>query len=176
MNDFRYLFWIFTIAFIFTAGCLGGTQPETQITPQTTATQGATEPPKTGEGAKTTQPTMPGEQSTSIPLPAGGPSGGAPSPEAQFIATTEEVPPGFTFEFELGGEQAILINFAGEFRAYFNKCDHKGGPTLLEGDTIVCQWHGSQFEPLSGGLKKGPATGPLRIIPLEIREGGIYVP
>jgi nitrite reductase/ring-hydroxylating ferredoxin subunit len=40
-------------------------------------------------------------------------------------------------------------------------CSHAGGPLdkgTLEGDTIICPWHGSAFRLRDGAVRHGPAT------------------
>jgi nitrite reductase/ring-hydroxylating ferredoxin subunit len=70
-----------------------------------------------------------------------------------------------------------LLYNDGEIKAFENICTHKGGPSKLKQDKLVCQWHGAIFEPLTGEALKGPAPkgSKLPAIELEEREGSIYV-
>ncbi len=108
---------------------------------------------------------------TSTSSPATTAAAGAPG---QFIAKASDVPPGSTFEFAYGGDKAILVNFGGQYAAYMNKCTHKGGPGVLEGGVIRCQWHGAEFNPSSGAVLKGPATAPLTPVEVLVYQGGVY--
>jgi nitrite reductase/ring-hydroxylating ferredoxin subunit len=110
----------------------------------------------------------------SPPAP-GAPSSAGPNVRpGEAIAKTSDVPEGFTYDFTLDNESAILVNAGGQYMAYVNKCPHKGGHTKLEGDVIRCQLHGAEFKPQTGEVTKGPATAPLTSIPLEVRGDTIY--
>jgi nitrite reductase/ring-hydroxylating ferredoxin subunit len=44
------------------------------------------------------------------------------------------------------------------------RCPHRGAPLnegQLEGTTLTCPWHGSQFDVCTGALLRGPAETPL---------------
>lgn len=72
-----------------------------------------------------------------------------------------EVPPGSAL---LVGDAAVF-NVAGHFRATQAKCTHKQGPLKegkLDGSTVTCPWHGSQFDVCTGTVLRGPAVGPLK--------------
>jgi nitrite reductase/ring-hydroxylating ferredoxin subunit len=64
----------------------------------------------------------------------------------------------------LVGEVAVF-NVDGDFCATEAKCTHRQGPLgegTLEGSTVTCPWHGSQFNVCTGVVLRGPATQPLR--------------
>jgi nitrite reductase/ring-hydroxylating ferredoxin subunit len=72
-----------------------------------------------------------------------------------------EVPPGSAL---LVGNVAVF-NVAGSFCATQAKCTHKEGPLSegkLDGSTVTCPWHGSQFNVCTGGVLRGPAADPLK--------------
>ena len=59
---------------------------------------------------------------------------------------------------------AAVFNVAGNFCATQAKCPHRGGalaPGRLEGSTITCPLHGSQFNVCTGQVLRGPAIDPL---------------
>jgi nitrite reductase/ring-hydroxylating ferredoxin subunit len=71
------------------------------------------------------------------------------------------VPPGSAL---LVGD-AALFNVAVGFCATQAKCTHRGGPLnegKLDGSTVTCPWHGSQFNVCSGAVLRGPATEPVK--------------
>lgn len=44
-----------------------------------------------------------------------------------------------------------------------NRCSHRGGPLSegkLVGGCVQCPWHGSEFDPSSGAVRRGPAVVP----------------
>ena len=79
--------------------------------------------------------------------------------------------------FKYNGKKAILLYNNGEIKAFQNICTHEGGPTKLVGKKLVCQWHGANFDPLTGAALKRPAPvgSHLTSIPLTIKEGKIYI-
>jgi len=72
-----------------------------------------------------------------------------------------EVPPGSAL---LVGAVAVF-NVGGSFCAAQAKCTHRGGPLnegTLDGSTVTCPWHGSQFNVCTGAVTHGPAREPLK--------------
>lgn len=78
---------------------------------------------------------------------------------AEFIvAKADEIPPG-TGKAVFAGDKAVAVfNVGGTFYAIDNICPHRGGP-LGEGDledrTVICPWHGWQFELETGNSPFG---------------------
>ena len=57
----------------------------------------------------------------------------------------------------------VLADVSGELRAIGATCSHYGGPLdegSLDGDCVVCPWHGSRFRMKDGSIARGPATTP----------------
>jgi nitrite reductase/ring-hydroxylating ferredoxin subunit len=73
----------------------------------------------------------------------------------------DAVPPGSAL---LVGDVAVF-NVAGSFCATQAKCTHRQGPLnegTLDGSTVTCPWHGSQFDVCTGAVLRGPAGAPLK--------------
>ena len=73
----------------------------------------------------------------------------------------DAVPPGSAL---LVGNVAVF-NVAGSFCATQAKCTHRQGPLnegTLDGSTVTCPWHGSQFDVCTGAVLRGPAGAPLK--------------
>jgi len=74
----------------------------------------------------------------------------------------DEVPPGSAL---LVGNVAVF-SVAGSFCATQAECTHRGGPLSegkLDGSTVTCPWHGTQFDVRTGAVLRGPATEPIKI-------------
>ena len=66
------------------------------------------------------------------------------------------VPPGGAL---LVGTVAVF-SVAGRLCATQAACTHRGGPLNeggLDGSTVTCPWHGSQFDVCTGAVVRGPA-------------------
>jgi nitrite reductase/ring-hydroxylating ferredoxin subunit len=64
---------------------------------------------------------------------------------------------------DLNGVPIFLLRRGDTVFAMHDRCTHRGGPLhrgKLEGDTIVCPWHGSCFRIDDAGIERGPATAP----------------
>jgi len=60
---------------------------------------------------------------------------------------------------------AAVFNVAGSFCATQAKCTHRGGPLnegTLDGSTVTCPWHGTQFNVCTGAVLRGPAREPVK--------------
>jgi len=105
------------------------------------------------------------------------------------VGQTSDLQPGESLKFLLpvrgADEECFLVNFAGEFHAYVNRCRHV--PMALdwvdnqffaeEGRYLMCQTHNAYYEPASGECIAGPfeTCGKLLYrVPLEIEDGTIY--
>lgn len=62
-------------------------------------------------------------------------------------------------------EPVAVYNIDGNFYATHNACTHADGPLNegdLEGNQVICPWHGSCFDVRDGKVLCGPATEPLK--------------
>ncbi len=79
---------------------------------------------------------------------------------------------------EVAGIGLVLFRNGEDVVAVGERCPHLGAPmsdARIDRGRIVCPWHGSQFEPVSGQVAQGPATAPLPCYPTRLREGTIEV-
>jgi nitrite reductase/ring-hydroxylating ferredoxin subunit len=94
------------------------------------------------------------------------------------VATLEECPPGSLRSVMLGMTPVVLANVNGNIYAVLDQCSHEELPLSdgsLEGDTLVCEYHGARFDVTSGAAKGLPAVKPLKTFVVEVREDGIYI-
>jgi nitrite reductase (NADH) small subunit len=94
------------------------------------------------------------------------------------LTTQTELPrEGEAKEFELGEKVICVANVGGVITAMDNVCLHMGGPLgqgYIEGDKIVCPWHGWEYDIKTGELGDDPQSK-LAIYPLKIENGDIFI-
>jgi nitrite reductase/ring-hydroxylating ferredoxin subunit len=93
----------------------------------------------------------------------------APLEETEFRIS--EVPSGSVL---LVGDVAVF-NVDGGFCATQARCTHRQGPLnegTLDGSTVTCPSHGSQFDVCTGAVLRGPANDPLKAYPVTV-EGDV---
>jgi nitrite reductase/ring-hydroxylating ferredoxin subunit len=84
-----------------------------------------------------------------------------------------EIPGTGVKKIDFFGREALVMKVDGKPKAVLNVCMHLGGPMRREGDTLVCEWHGAEFDGRQGRCLKGPAASDSRLItlPTRIEEG-----
>ncbi len=88
------------------------------------------------------------------------------------VAQVDQVPPGTCRTIEVNGIFLALCNIHGAFLAVDNTCPHAGGPLgegCLDGDLIVCPWHGWRFNVHTGERRENPE---IRVACIEVRVQG----
>ena len=93
----------------------------------------------------------------------------------RYITMLDELKDLKAINFTYNGKKSILLFNEGEIKAFENLCTHKGGPTKLIDNKLVCQWHGASFDPLTGAATKAPAptNSKLPEVKVLIRDGKI---
>ena len=87
-----------------------------------------------------------------------GGDGGGDGGTGGALATTDEVPVGGGTVFQ---KEKIVVTqpTEGDFKAFTAVCTHQGCTVgAVNGDTIQCNCHGSQYNAADGKVKKGPAA------------------
>jgi nitrite reductase/ring-hydroxylating ferredoxin subunit len=108
-------------------------------------------------------------QTNSAQEGVGSPTSSEGLKDNQFRA--DALPPGSAL---LVGNVAVF-NVAGRFCATQAKCTHRQGPLndgTLDGSTVRCPWHGSEFDVCTGAVLRGPAGTSLETYRVIV-EGGI---
>jgi len=88
---------------------------------------------------------------------------------------------------DVAPESALLVGDVAVFRvdggfcATQAACTHRQGPLnegTLDGSTVTCPWHGSQFNVCTGAVVRGPATDPLKTYAVTVADdvGRVDVP
>jgi 3-phenylpropionate/trans-cinnamate dioxygenase ferredoxin subunit len=81
------------------------------------------------------------------------------------IASSKDVVPGQMSVFDLGGTKVNVASAGGNLYAFDDTCTHTGCSLArgkLDGTTVTCACHGSQFDVTSGAVLRGPAKRPVR--------------
>ncbi|GAB3983829.1 non-heme iron oxygenase ferredoxin subunit [Plantactinospora veratri] len=95
------------------------------------------------------------------------------------ICSTEDVPKGTVISADVDGTEVAVVHAEdGNFYAIRDECSH-AAVALSEGEvdgcTLECWLHGSRFDLRTGEPTGLPATEPVPVYPVEIRDGDIYL-
>lgn len=84
-----------------------------------------------------------------------------------------DIPQDGTVTVDLNGREVLVMLLDGKPRAYANVCLHHGGPLTSEGDTFVCDRHGSVFEARARKAVPGPVRSDARLmmLPTRVEDG-----
>jgi 3-phenylpropionate/trans-cinnamate dioxygenase ferredoxin subunit len=102
-------------------------------------------------------------------------------PIAEFVkvCAAADIPPGGVVRAEIDDTAVAVVRAEdGEYYAIYDECSHAEVP-LSEGDvwdcSIECWLHGSRFDLKTGEPVGPPATEPVPVYPVEVRDGDVYV-
>ncbi len=76
------------------------------------------------------------------------------------VAKTSDIEPGKMILVEVDDEDVAVANVNGEYYAFGAECPHAGGPLDegdVEGNIVVCPWHGAEFDMTTGEALAMPA-------------------
>jgi nitrite reductase/ring-hydroxylating ferredoxin subunit len=77
------------------------------------------------------------------------------------VGQAVEFPVGSLKKVVFGGEGVLVANVGGKLYAIANTCTHRGGPLdegEIEGNNVICPWHGGQFDVTTGKVVGPPPT------------------
>ena len=80
--------------------------------------------------------------------------------------------------FDVEGIKVSIANTLGDLHAFDDKCTHMGcslGKGKLEGTTVTCPCHGSQFDVTTGAVLHGPAVPPARTRLVQVEGEDLLV-
>ncbi len=81
------------------------------------------------------------------------------------IGHADDVADGQMRVFDIAGTNVSVANSNGRLYAFDDTCTHAGCSLAdgeLDGTTVTCACHGSQFDVASGAVLRGPARLPVR--------------
>jgi nitrite reductase/ring-hydroxylating ferredoxin subunit len=94
-------------------------------------------------------------------------------------ATTADLPEGEKVGVTVDGEDVLVANAGGEYRALGATCTHAGCNLAddgeLEGDSVSCMCHGSIFDLASGEATGPPADEPLTVYRVQVEGDEVQV-
>lgn len=100
---------------------------------------------------------------------------------ADFVSVIKEsdLPPNSKKAVFVSGKRIMVVNADGQYFAMDNACTHAGcglaEEGFIEGQTITCGCHGSQFDLSTGKNIAPPATIPMTIYKVKVENGSIMV-
>jgi nitrite reductase/ring-hydroxylating ferredoxin subunit len=98
--------------------------------------------------------------------------------EFMTVAKSGDIDDGAVEVFEVGGQHVAVANVEGSLHAFGDICTH-AHCSLAEGDldgkTVTCPCHGSQFDVTTGAVLNPPATEPVPTFPLRVEDDEIKV-
>ena len=81
------------------------------------------------------------------------------------IDNAKDIAPGEMHLFDVAGTKVNVASVGGHLHAFDDTCTHKAcslAKGKLDGTTVTCPCHGSQFDVTSGAVLRGPAQRPVR--------------
>ena len=80
-------------------------------------------------------------------------------------------------EFTVGDRVICVANVNGTISAMDNVCLHRGGPLgqgVIDGNKLVCPWHGWEWDPQTGQAVHNPAAR-LAVYPLKMENNDVMI-
>ena len=94
------------------------------------------------------------------------------------LGRADELPEGGARIVQSGTLFICVYRIDGELYAVEDRCSHDDGP-LCEGDRegfdVICPRHGARFDIRTGAALTLPATEPVEVFPVTVRDGEIVV-
>ncbi len=94
------------------------------------------------------------------------------------VCAAEDIPEGTAVHADIDGVPVAIVHAECGFRAIYDVCSHAEVPLSegeIDGCTIECWLHGSRFDLNTGQPTGLPATEPVPVYPVEVRDGDIYL-
>lgn len=94
------------------------------------------------------------------------------------VAKSQQLGEGEMAAFGVGGQKVAVANVEGSFHAFGDICSHQRcslSDGELDGKTVICPCHGSQFDITTGEVLNPPATEPVPVFPLQVEGDEIRV-
>ena len=96
------------------------------------------------------------------------------------VCSVDDIKPGEARRFDVDGHRIALVRIGDDFYAIGDRCSH-ADYSLAEGEVypeekeIECWKHGSTFSLVTGEPQTLPATKPVPVYSVEVRDGDVWV-
>lgn len=94
------------------------------------------------------------------------------------VCSLAELPPGEVAVVKTAQGRIAVFNAGGDLHALDDRCSHADAclsDGWLEGCEVECPLHGATFDVRTGQPTGPPATAPVRVYPVFIRNGLVFV-
>lgn len=94
------------------------------------------------------------------------------------VGSAADVREGEMRPFEVGGRRVTVARVGQTYHAFDDVCTHQQCSLAegdLEGATVTCFCHGSQFDVTSGAVLHPPATEPVRSYPVRVEGDSLQI-
>ena len=99
--------------------------------------------------------------------------------EKIFVCKTTQISISQMKKISVDGKDIVIVNIGGNYFAINDTCTHAGASLSegkIEDSTIICDWHGAQFDCKNGKLIKFPAKiNDLEVYNVVVEEDNILV-
>ncbi len=99
--------------------------------------------------------------------------------EKIFVCKTTQISVGQMKKISVDGKDIVVANIGGAYFAINDTCTHAGASLSegkIEDSTIICDWHGAQFDCKNGKLIKFPAKiDDLEVYNVVVEEDNILI-
>ena len=94
------------------------------------------------------------------------------------IENAKDIASGEMRVFDVAGTKVNIASVDGQLHAFDDTCTHKAcslAEGKLDGTTVTCPCHGSQFDVTTGEVLRGPAQQPVRSRLVQMESDGVLV-
>ena len=94
------------------------------------------------------------------------------------VGSSNDVVAGKMRVFDVAGTKVTVASVSGRLHAFDDTCTHAACSLeqgTLNGTTVTCDCHGSQFDVTSGAVLRGPAQRPVRSRLVQVEGENLLV-
>src|SRR5262245_28130894 len=99
--------------------------------------------------------------------------------EAITTIKASDIPVGGVAAVDVRGVRIAVANVGGTYYAFDDACTHEQCSLTEEGDlegtTITCNCHGSEFDVRTGNVLAPPARSPVKVYPIRVENDALHI-